>query len=79
MPFPSALDNAIKRLKLGLPAKLALDFLRGSDQPRRVAEPAGLFDGVDLSSGDFPASSNHFMYAGAAPGTKIIEYTLADA
>ncbi len=79
VPFPSALDNAIKRLKLRLPAKLALDSLRGSDQPRRVAEPAGLFDGVDLSSGDFPTSSNHFMHTGATSGTKVIEYALAGA
>src|SRR5438046_7232271 len=79
VPFPSALDNAIERLKLRLPAKLTLDFLRGSDQPRRVAGPAGLFDGVDLSPRDFPASCNHFVYAGAAPGTKVIEYAFAGA
>src|SRR5205814_4730418 len=55
VPFPSALDNAIERLKLRLPAKLALDFLRGSDQPRGVAEPEGLFGSVVLSTGDFSA------------------------
>ena len=76
VPFPGALDNAIERLKLRLPAKLALDFLRGSDQPRRVAEPAWLFDGVDLSPGDFPASSNHFMYAGTASSPKIVKFAL---
>ena len=66
-------------MKLRLPAKLALDFFRGSDQPRRIACAGGLFDGVDLSPGDFAAGGNHFTNAGAAAGAKIVKFALGRA
>src|SRR5207302_6743309 len=48
---------------------------RRSDQPRGVAGPAGLFEDVDLSSGDFPASGDDFTNTGAATGPQIVEFT----
>src|SRR6266511_2959074 len=73
MPFPSALDNGVKRLELRSPAKLVLNFFRGSDKSRWVAGSAWLFNRVDLSPGDFAAGRDYLPNTGAASCAEVVE------
>src|SRR5438876_564183 len=73
MPFPSALDNGVKRLELRSPAKLVLNLFRGSDKSRWVAGSAWLFNRIDLSPGDFAAGRNHLPNTGAASCAEVVE------
>src|SRR6266542_336519 len=73
MPFPSALDNGVKRLELWSPAKLVFNFFRGSDKARRIAGSARLFNRMDLSPGDFAASRDYLPNTRAASRAEVIE------
>src|SRR5437867_12634934 len=73
MPFPGTLDDGLERLELRSPAKLVLNFFRGSDKARRIAGSARLFNRVDLSSGDFAAGRDYLPNTRAASRAEVVE------
>src|SRR5436305_1317004 len=73
MPFPGALDDGVERLELWFPSKLALDFVRGSNEARRVPWTAWLFFDFDLASGDFAAGGDYFTNTRSAAGAEVVK------
>src|SRR5437016_4836297 len=76
MPFPGALDDGFKRLKLRFPTELALDLFRGSNEAWRIARATRFFHDVDSAAGNFARGTDNFEHTRAAAAPEIVEIAL---
>src|ERR1051326_7455885 len=60
-PGPGRLDDQAQVLKLRLPTKLLLDFIRAGDEHRGISSATRRYSRLDFAAGDFTRSVNYFL------------------